>query len=416
MKQLIVIILLLLGKHFTAKSQIRKLPDILSEIEQSHPSLKMYDATIKSLDAAAKGANNWSAPLVSTGLWMVPFNTNLWKAKGPGTTGMGQYMISGQQMFPNRRANDASEAYMKAMSTVEKENKEAALNELLSAAKKAYYEWIIIEKKITVLDQSEKLLHFMMSNAETRYKNGIDKISAYYKAKAALGTIENMRIELEKEIAQHRITLNTLMNADKFAPLAVDTNYVIKDYESSTFDSTLFYYTRSDLKAIDQNIEITFLQQKMERANQKPSFGIRYDHMFGFGGLPMQYSLMGMVTIPMNWSTRQNRANIESLHWKAQSLLEQKISLANDYSGMAYQLQQDMSAKKKQVALFEKNIIPALQKNYESTLLGYEQNTEELFELYDSWNTLNSSELEYLDELQQLLDIQADLDRLMQIK
>ena len=31
----------------------------------------------------------------------------------------------------------------------------------------------------------------------------------------------------------------------------------------------------------------------------KPQFGVRYDHMFGFGGLPMQYSLMGMLKIPI---------------------------------------------------------------------------------------------------------------------
>ena len=52
--------------------------------------------------------------------------------------------------------------------------------------------------------------------------------------------------------------------------------------------------------------------------------------------------------------------------------------MVNEYSGMAYQAQQNIEAKKKQIALFNKNIIPALRKNYESTLLAYEQNTEEL--------------------------------------
>ena len=83
---------------------------------------------------------------------------------------------------------------------------------------------------------------------------------------------------------------------------------------------------------------------------------------------------------------------------------------------MAYQFQQDIAAKKKQVQLFENNIIPALQKNYESTQLGYEQNTEELFELYDAWNALNTTELEYLDQIQQLLSMQVDLEKLLQVK
>jgi len=148
----------------------------------------------------------------------------------------------------------------------------------------------------------------------------------------------------------------------------------------------------------------------------KPQFGVRYDHMFGFGGFPMQYSLMGMIKIPVNWSTRMNKANIESLKWKAQSLEEQKASMANEYSGMAYEIQQNIASKKKQVELFDKNIIPALQKNYESMLLGYEQNTEELFELYDAWQTLNNTQLEYLNQLQELLDMQVDFEKLLEIK
>lgn len=399
-----------------AKAQSLTLQNILDSIQQSYPSLKMYDAQIQSLDAAAKGAKSWMAPTVSTGLWMTPYNVNLWKADGMGNTGMGQYMISAEQMFPNKKYNEANEAYMKAMSSVEKENKQASLNELFANAKKNYNEWIIIEKKLSVIKEDEKLLQFMITNAETRYKNGLGKISAYYKAKASLGEIESMRIALQNEITQKQIALNTLMNRNKLTDFSIDTTYILKDYATKSFDSSLFYTSRSDLKAIDQNIQLTYLQQNIERTSLKPQFGIRYDHMFGFGGFPMQYSLMGMAKIPINWSTRMNKANIESLQWKAQALENEKASMANEYSGMAYQMQQNMEAKRKQVQLFEQNIIPALKKNYESTLLAYEQNTEELFELYDAWETLNSTQLEYLDQLQDLLDMQTELEKLLEVK
>ena len=202
----------------------------------------------------------------------------------------------------------------------------------------------------------------------------------------------------------------------KLLDFSVDTNYAVKDYTGTVFDSSLFYTSRSDIKAVDKNIQLAYLQQNVEKANLKPQFGIRYDHMFGFGGLPMQYTLMGTAKIPINWSTRMNKANIESLKWKAQSMEDQKVSMANEYSGMAYQMQQNIVAKKKQIELFDKNIIPALKKNYESTLLAYEQNTEELFELYDGWETLNSTQLEYLDQLQELLSMQVDLEKLLEIK
>ena len=403
----------------TTNAQTLKLENILDSVQQSYPSLKMYDATIESEDAAAKGARNWMPPQVSTGLWMTPYNTNLWKGgkeNGMNTTGMGQYMIAAEQMFPNKKYNDANEAYMEAMSSVTKENKKAALNDLFAAAKKNYYDWIIAEKKLSVLDENKKLLQFMITNAETRYKNGLGKISAYYKAKASLENIENMRVVLENDIAQKQIALNTLMNRDKRIDFSVDTNYVIKDYSAMLFDSSLFYNQRSDIKAINKNIQLEYLQQDVERQSLKPQFGIQYAHMFGFGGAPMMYDLMGVIKIPINWSTRTTKANIESLHWKAEALEAQKASMANEYSGMAYQMQQDIAAKKKQVQLFQNNIIPALRKNYESMLLGYEQNTEELFELYDAWETLNSTQLEYLNQLEELLNMQAELEKILEIK
>lgn len=400
-----------------SRAQVMSLDSILNNIQQANPVVKMYDYEVRSMDEAAKGARSWMPPELNTGLWMVPYNTKLWKKDDMGGTGMGQYMIGAQQMFPNKKKQDAEFAYMEAMSSVEKEKKNASLNELYALAKKNYYEWVLIEKKLVILEQNEKLLGFMIKNAELRYKNGLEKISAYYKAKAALGNIENMKIMLENEVKQKRIVLNTLMNRDKMMVFVIDTTYAVKDVASLSFDSTTFYKSRSDIKAIDRDIQLTFLKQNSERAKLKPEFGIRYEHMFGFGGFPMQYTLMGMMKIPMaKWSSKMNKANIESLKWKAESLSQQKQMMANEYSGMAYGMKTEIEVKKKQIRLFEDNIIPALRKNYQTMQLGYEQNTEELFMLYDAWETLNMTQLEYLEQVQQLLAMQVELEKILEIK
>ena len=188
---------------------------IFSNIATNNPQLKMYDAQIRSQDAAAAGARNWDAPQLSTGFWMTPYDPNLWKRQSNGSTGMGQYMISVEQMFPNGKKQETEEKYLLAMSSVVKENKNASLNELNAAAKQNYFEWMIIKKKLTVLDENQKLLDFMIKNAELRYQNNLGKVGAYYKAKASLGNLENSRLQLENEIEQKRIILNTLMNRDK---------------------------------------------------------------------------------------------------------------------------------------------------------------------------------------------------------
>jgi len=288
---------------------------------------------------------------------------------------------------------------------------------LIYDAKQSYYEWIIIKKKLAILDQNEKLLDFMIKNAEIRYKNGLEKISAYYKAKAALGNVQNMRLMYENDIKETRIRINTLMGRNAMTAFDIDTIYLLQDYSSVVFDSTLFYMNRSDLKAIDKDINLTWLKQETERQSLKPQFGVRYEHMFGFGGFPMQYTLMGMMKLPLTkWSSKMNKANIESLKWKANALQLQKVMMVNEYSGMAYGMRNEIELKKKQLKLYEDNIIPALRNNYKTMQLGYEQNTEELFMLFDAWETLNMTQLEYFKQLQDLLTMQVELERILQIK
>jgi len=418
MKHTIIIISSILILTGSAYSQEKlKLDDIFSAITNNSPGLKSFDAQIRSLDEAAKGARNWEAPELSTGFWMTPYNPGLWKKQSDGSTGMGQYMVSAQQIFPNKKMQSAEEEFMQSMSSVEREKKNASLNELYAAAKQNYYQWIIVKKKLVVLDQDEKILDFMIKNAELRYKNNLGKITAYYKAKASLGNIQSTRIMFENELTQKRISLNTLMSRDKTIAFDIDTNYIIKDYAATPFDSTAFINSRSDIKAIDRDIQMTWLQQEVERAKLKPEFGVRFDHMFGFGGMPMQYSLMGMVRLPMaRWSSKASKANVESFKWKAESLNQQKQSLINEASGMAVGIQNEIQSRQKQIKLYEDNIIPALRRNFQTMQLGYEQNTEELFTLYDAWETLNMTQLQYLDQLQQVLLMQVEIERIAEIK
>lgn len=414
MKKTIGITTICLLLNIWLPAQTLKLDSIIDSIRSKHPVVKMYDNEIRSMDEAAKGARSWMPPQIGIGQFMTPYNVSLWKKDGE-INGMGSVMVSGEQMFPNRKKLDADEHYMKAISSVEKEKKNATLNELINDAKQFYYEWIILKKKLLILDENEKILDFMIKNAEIRYKNGVEKISAYYKAKAALGDVKNMQLMFDNEIKEKRIGINTLMGRNAMTSFDIDSTYSLADYSNLFFDSTLFYTNRSDLKSLDKEINLTVLKQETERTALKPQFGIRYENMFGFGGQPVQYTIMGMLRIPMaGWSSRMNKANIESLKWKTYAIQSQKEMMVNEYSGMAYGMRNELDLKKKQLKLYEENIIPALRNNYKTMQLGYEQNTEELFMLYDAWERLNMKQLEYVELLSQALKLQVAIERIIE--
>lgn len=401
---------------FTGNAQQISISTILDSIQINSPSLKMYDAEVRSLDEAAKGAKSWMAPELSSGFFMVPYAPRYWKSMN-GQPGMGQYTIAAQQIIPNPKRLNADYKYMSSMSSVEKEKKGYTLNQLFADAKKNYYEWIVIKKQLLILDDNEKLLNYMIQSAEIRYKNGLEKINAYYKAKAALANVQSMRIMLENEIKQRKYNINTLMYRDKTVEFDIDTSYTIRDYQNVTFDTTLFITNRSDIKAIEKEMYVNILKQETERTRLLPEFGFRFENAYGWARQPMQFTAMAMVRLPMaRWSAKMNKANIESLKWKNESLNQQKKMILNESTGMAYGMRTDILNKNKQIKLYEEKILPALRRNYQTYQLSYEQNTEELFELFDAWETLNMTQLEYLKQLQELLAMQVELERILQIK
>lgn len=416
MKQIIGIWLLFGVAPVQAQTSIG-LDSIFHVIERIHPALRSSDAVARSLDEAANSARSWEAPTIGTGFWMTPYDPSLWKRQSNGASGMGMYMVSAEQMLPNRRRQEAEEKYLGALSTVERTKKGATVNELYAAAGRAYFQWLIAKRREAILDEDGRLLEFMIRDAELKYKNNLGKIGAYYKAKAALGNLDNRRIALDNLMVQQRIALNTLMNRDKTTTFDIDSNYELLNVIGLGADSAGLLDRRSDIRAVSEDIRVTGLEQDAERAKLKPEFGVRYDHMFGFGGTPMQFSLMATVRLPVaSWSSRAAKANVESLKWKALSLEADRDAMVNEATGTAYGLKEAILAKQRQVRVIEEQVLPALRKNFQTMELAYEQNTEELFGLYDAWETLDNTQMEFLDGVESLLLMQVELKRVLEIK
>ncbi len=390
--------------------------EIQTAIEKNHPTLKMLDAEARSMNEAAKGAYNWMPPELGAGFYQIPYNPSMLKSMN-GQPGMGAFMVSAQQVFPNKKRQNAEYDFMNSQSTAIIQNKDVAINELLFTARENYYAWIVLEKKLKVLNENDKLLKFMMQSAEIRYKNGLGKISAYYKAQAALANVENQKLMLESEIIQKKIRINTVMNLNARQELFLDTNFVWYDFNTAMFDSAYLMNQRSDIKVIERSIEINNLERKAELAKLKPEFGIQFSHMAGWAKQPMMFTLMGMVKIPLTkWSSKMNKAKAESLVWQNEALKNQQQMILNEASGMANSTYTELQLKKKQMLLYEQQIIPALRKNFQTMQLGYEQNTEELFVLFDAWEALNMTQIDYFDQLQKALQMQAELMKIMETK
>ncbi len=400
----------------SAYAQVLTLDSVLIRIEKNHPELKAYNARIQAYDAYATGAKALDAPQVGAGFFMTPYNTQMW-SPNDANRGMGSVMLSAQQMITNPRKKQANATYMQGMSVVEKEMKGATKNEIFAVAKISYFEWLVLKKKQKIIEGSEELIKYIIKSTEIRFTYGTDKLSAYYKAKAMLGDVQQIKVSFEAEIAQKMIELNTFMLRDINITFDIDTLYLINSYENNKSDTGEIISKRSDYRALQKNINLLQAKQNLEKSKSLPDFGIKYDHMLTFGNQPQLFSLMGMISIPIApWSSKMYKSTIAGIACEMEALRYQQQALLVNSSGEIQSLVNQLKNKKQQMELYQQTIIPSIKKNYQSTLIGYEHNTEELFIVLDAWQNLKTAELGALDLLKDLLQLQVQYEKQLEIR
>jgi cobalt-zinc-cadmium efflux system outer membrane protein len=400
-KQQIILIATLCLASF-AKAQRLPLDSVLARV-RANPALMTYDAKASAQDAYATGAKSLDAPKVSAGQYQVPYQLS---------PNGGSFMIQAEQMFTNPAKLKAKEDYMKGLSNVTKEDKNYLKNQLIAQAKQYYYERVVLEKKLALLQNTKGLLEYILKDANIRLTYGKEKLPNIYKAKAELFELDNTREQINNEINQKNIMLNTLMNRDKQASFSVDTNYVLKEYETTITDTANLANSRSDIKGINRNIDLQQLNAQMEYAKRKPDFGIQAAHMQSYGRYANQYILMGSITIPIvPWASKEYKANLRGIRYEVEELQQKKLDILNQAQGQLAGLRTDMSSKKRQLKNYDQNILPALQNGYKTALLAYDQNTGDLPSVLDGIKSLQMIRMEALDRLQELLTLQVAYER-----
>ncbi|MES2376782.1 MAG: TolC family protein [Bacteroidota bacterium] len=402
MKKYQIILTGLLCAATFASAQRLPLDSVLSRVA-TNPALLSYDAKGSALDAYATGAKSLDAPKINAGQYQVPYQIN---------PNGGAFMIQAEQMFTNPAKLRAKEEYMKGLSNVTKEDKNYLKNQLIAQARQYYYERVVLEKKLVQLQNTQNLLTYMLKDANIRLTYGKEKLPNIYKVKADLFELDNSREQLNNEISQRNIMLNTLMNQAQSTTFTVDTTIVINDYETNSTDTAKLAGARSDIKSINRNIELQQLNSQMEYAKRKPDFGIQAGHMQSYGGMANQYILMGSVTIPIvPWASKEYKANLKGIRYEVQELQQKKLDILNQAQGQLARLRTDMSSKKRQLKNYNQNIIPALQNTYKTSLQAYEQNTGDLPSVLDGIKSLQLARMAALDRLQELLTLQVAYER-----
>ena len=405
----LIFLLLICTGSIQTFGQVLSLDSILNSIEKNNPMLKMYDEQINAVNNYSQTAKSWMSPTLSTGTWQTPYS-NIRE---------GMWMITGAQMIPNPAKQKANYKYMQGMAPFEKQKKSVKKNEMFAMAKHTYFEWIVLKRKLDVLIQTDSLLNYIIQVSQIRYTYNKEKLNNIYKAQADLFELRNLETMMLGEMKIKNVELNTLMNFDKSISFDVDTNLSLKYYELQLIDTALISSSRSDIKQFDASIGIVKLKQQYEKSKQLPDFGISVSHMQSLREEPMPklYSAMGMLTIPIApWASKEFKSNIKGLDNTSNAINLQKQAMLNETAGTIASLQTQIKSTKQQLTNFSENIIPTYYKSYQTSLIAYGQNKEDLFVVLDGLKMYRMATMNKLEQLGTLLKLQVDYEREMEIR
>ncbi|MEX2233826.1 MAG: TolC family protein [Cyclobacteriaceae bacterium] len=387
-----------IGIIVSAPAQVLSLDSVLAIIDRQNPMLQEYDNRVKAFNEYATGAKSWMAPMVGAGTFMTPYGNQMLMDERD----KGAWMFSIEQEIPNPAKLNANRNYLQSRAGVEKEGRSIQFNTLRTEAKTYYYQWLVAEEKLKVLQENEKIMDLMLKLARIRYPYNQGSLGNVYKAEGRLNEVQNMKLMTRSDIEEKSFRLKALMNLPASDSIMIDTATVVDfSYDHIINDTSALSNQRSDIRQINQTIEVMRLNQQLQRFQAKPDFKIKFDHMQPIGNMPTQFSAMAMISIPIApWSSKMYKAEVRGMQYEIEAMKKGREAILTETRGMLAGMANQIIRMEQQLGNYETKIVPALRKNYQTLMLAYEENREQLPIVIDGWEALNMAQMEYLEKME----------------
>ncbi len=398
-----------LGMVTWSNAQVISLDSVLNLIDKQNPTLQEYDNKVKALNAYSTGAKSWMAPMVGAGTFMTPYPKQMLMDERD----KGSVMFSVEQQIPNPAKLNANKKFLSSRAAVEQQGRAYQFNSLRAEAKTYYYQWLVAEEKTKILKQDERIMDLMLKLSRIRYPYNQGSLGNIYKAEGRLQEVQNMQLMTQGYIEEKSYKLKTLMNLAPDATIMVDTTLKVKYVSNQiAYDTASLGDQRSDVKQIDKTIEVMRLNQQLQKYQAKPDFRIRFDHMQPIGNMPTMFTAMAMVSIPIApWSSKMYKAEVKGMQYDIEAMKKGREALLIETRGMLSGMAAQLNRMQQQLTNYKTKIIPSLTKNYQTLMLAYEENREQLPIVIDGWEAMNIVQMQYLDKLEEYYNMIVNYEK-----
>ncbi len=311
--------------------------------------------------------------------------------------------------------------------------------EMVNQVKKAYYQILLLDESLAVLQESERLMQQTVDNTRVMYESELSSEYDLLTAEVNLNNLKPTILQTRNGIETYKMMMRMLLSLPQDVDIVLDG--LLSDYSDDILAAEAAYSTdisdNTDLRTLDIQAEMLRQQLRIVNAQRIPTiaaFGqatlygndmekLDFGGMMGGGSgstaskgsnpFYWQYPInVGVsISIPIfnggriNSQARQAQIAIEQLSRQREYLEESKNVEVQTAINNLLTAREQMTANDK--------VVQQASKAYEITEVRYNAGASTILELSSAQNTLTQARLNYSQAIYDYLAAEADYEKLI---
>jgi len=290
-------------------------------------------------------------------------------------------------------------------------------NELVAHVKSAYYMLLIEKGRKALYSKQDSIYSNFNRAAELRYKTGESNILERATASSRVAEIEVQQEENQVAIRRQQRELQQLLNADSLIDVALIPFQFLEEQAMSQKDSM----NNPKLAYFEQQIEMSQLEQKVERAKLLPDLTIGYFNQSSNGpgqnldGDRVMFNssdrfsgvLFG-IAIPI-WAKPQfSKVKAEGLKIKEKEATYKAIN--NEMNAHFLTLKEKLAQLESSLKSYNENAIPQAKLIFKQAQRAFKEGEIGYVEYIQSLDRAAKIELDYLEIVNQFYQTKTELE------
>ncbi|MBI5021749.1 MAG: TolC family protein [Ignavibacteriales bacterium] len=287
------------------------------------------------------------------------------------------------------------------------------VNEVLAKLKSTYVELWFIQQNIAIAQENSRLMKQFLSIAQTKYTAGQVPQQDILKAQIEISMIGNEQISFRQKELSMKAMMMSLLNRDTKDTISIAVIPSEVSF-SMDLDSVLSFALHNRPMIIKDSLMIDESKTMLSMAKQEylPDFKFGIERMTEPMGSFTGWSVSAGITLPFApWtlgkaSTRVDEANAAIIKSNA-SYTSTRNMVASNVKDLYYKA----SGAKKQLDIFNSEILPQAKQSVQASLTAYQTGTTDFLMLIDAYRTLVNLSKEYFMTRMQFEQAIAELER-----